>query len=149
MIIESILGGSVIVLSTIGVCSAYRRLRRGLAAWAISPQIDQPPMKNTAGDPTPHFTVDLLRTVYEHQSRREDQLREHYERREDQLRKEQFQVLVQMAVSSGNDVRSGAAFFRPQEDVESKTEPEVVAIKGSVVSRRVRRLMPRLPWRST
>lgn len=136
MIIESILGGSVIVMTAIGLYSSFRRIQRSLAAWLNTPPVDHSPLKAASCDPTPSFTVDLVRTVLEHQSSREDQ-----------HRRELTQILIRMATANGCDVGSHATILNINSDALPPHVPTVMRAKSGVMSRTFRRLIPAISRR--
>ncbi len=134
MIVESIVGGAVIALAAIGMCSVCRRLRLRLACWLNSPQADVSQRETTLKDPTPSFTVELVRTVLEHQARREDQSRH-------QL----TFLIMQMATAQHCDNCSGLPLLDPKETQLPYHERDLVACKlDGMVARTIRRLLPGL-----
>jgi hypothetical protein len=132
MIIESILGGAVIVLATAGMCSVYRYIRQKTACWFNAPQPEIPQQETTLKDPTPSFTVELVRTVLEHQARREDQSRH-------QL----TLLLMQIANAKQCDGCASIPFIDVQHKPLSQHTRDVFAnARDGMVARTVRRLLP-------
>lgn len=138
MIIESVVGGSVIVMSAIGLYWTFRCLRRRLVTWLNLPQTEVASVKTVPCDPTPSFTVDLVRTVLEHQSSREDQ-----------HRRELTQILIRLATANGCDVGSHATILSIKTDAMPPVEPTAVREKSGGLSRTIRRLIPAISRRST
>lgn len=71
MIVELIVVG----LAVIGSYSAYVCIHHKLACWLKPNRSNEAERPTAHADPTPSFTVELVRTVLEHQARREDQSR--------------------------------------------------------------------------
>jgi len=134
MIVESVFGGTVLVLTAIGIHSSFRcvqqRLTRGLK---LQPS-NQSDRQISPMDPTPSFTVELVRTVLEHQARREDQSRH------------QLALLVmQMTTPQQCSDCSPKAFLdplmKPLPHLEGDAVPRTC---DGLVLRTIRRLLPGL-----
>jgi hypothetical protein len=74
MIIESVVVG----LAVVGTCSAYRCVHQKVACWLKPHRRNEAERQPASIDPTPSFTVELVRTVLEHQARREVQSRREF-----------------------------------------------------------------------
>lgn len=72
MIVESVVVG----LAVIGTYSAYRCIHQKVACWLKPQHFSEAERPAAPIDPTPSFTVELVRTVLEHQARHEDQSRQ-------------------------------------------------------------------------
>ena len=134
MIVESIVGGGVIALAAVGTCSVCRRLRQRLAYWLHPPQPSVPQPETTLKDPTPSFTVELVRTVLEHQARREDQSRQ------------QLTLLLMQFASTHRCADRAAMSFH---DLDEKPLPhrdvnDAGSTGHGMVARTIRRLIPGL-----
>jgi hypothetical protein len=76
MMVEAVVGGAVLLFAAAGMYSISRRAWKGLTSWISGSQPDTPQGQSALREPTPYFTVELVRTVLEHQAQREDQNRQ-------------------------------------------------------------------------
>jgi len=132
MIVESFVGGAVIVLAAIGTYSSFRIAQHRLTHWLKSRASDSPEPKISSIDPTPSFTVELVRTVLEHQAKREDQ-----------SRRELAFVVTQMASAlQSTECSSGSPgqFIKPEKAVLPCTDSEEAKGGNGLVTRTVHRL---------
>jgi hypothetical protein len=130
MILESIIGGSVIAIASVGACSVCCRVRQRLTRWFGSPQSEEVLHENAVIDPTPSFTVDLVRTVLEHQALREDQ-----------SRRQLTMLLMQLATAQKHC--SPIAHDVDNAELEPvSTRNDIARPKNGFVAKVVRRFLP-------
>src|SRR5665213_1476495 len=134
MIVESVVGGTVLVLAAIGTYSSFRCAQRRLTRWLKPQPSCESERQILPVDPTPSFTVELVRTVLEHQARREDQSRH------------QLAILVmQMATAQQCSDCSPKPFLDPLKKPLPHHEGSAVASTyDGMVFRTIRRLLPGL-----
>jgi hypothetical protein len=133
MIVESIVGGTGIVLAAIGFCSVCRLVRKKATCW-LNPALPNLPQPETLKDPTPSFTVELVRTVLEHQARREDQHRQQLSL-----------LLMQLANMQECGGCSSIPFVDPDEKPLAHRNGNGVAnTRDGMVARTISRLLPGL-----
>lgn len=131
MIIESLVGGTVVLLAAVGTGCLYRRIRTKLSYWLASPHEKLPLPQTSLTDPTPSFTVELVRTVLEHQARREDESRQ-------QL----AILLMQVAGSRPRGEGQRIHLLETERTPVPNHDGTVANTECGVVARTIRRLLP-------
>lgn len=134
MIIEFVIGGIVFILAAIGTYSSFRSAQQKLSRWQTVKPVNEPKRMVSPIDPTPSFTVELVRTVLEHQAKREDQ-----------SRRELTMLTLQMAATFSQQPEDRLTTMLPENDstllprCEESISPPV---HDGIMCRTLRRILP-------
>lgn len=130
MIVESVVVG----LAVVGSYSACRCIHQKVACWLSPPHPNKAERPPSPIDPTPSFTVELVRTVLEHQARREDQ-----------SRREMAFLMSKLVAAVNPSENASSPFFEPEKAAmpDGNGAPESNTSNGT--SWTIRKL---LPWRN-